>query len=350
MKNTNLILGKIGVGKTSGLMFSEVQKIIKNNENLVINDNKEEYYSTFSKTLKENGYDVYVINFKDASKSSGFNPLSLPYKLYKENNKDLAINLIKNFALELMKNEKDLDPFWSNSASDYLTGIILLLFKEAKENEINLGSVQMMISQIEKSNENYKKFKEYLNNLDLLSPEYTFLSGTALAPSDTRAGIISVLKAGLTKYVGTDNLLNLLCTNELKLDELNNKIAIFIIGNIEYNRLTNAILNEIIKLSQIKNISFNYIIDNFDTLPNIMNLDDLIENAISDNQKIYIISRNIENINKKYGNFFIDKIENVLDIKEGEYPLIEVGNYSDYPGLNNEKHNYFNFMDKLNNE
>ncbi len=350
MKNTNLILGKTSVGKTTGLMFNEVKNIISKNENMVIVDNKEEYYKTFGKKLKENGYNVYVVNYKDASKSNGFNPLLLPYKLYKDNNKDMAINLVKNFAYELMKNDFAIDPFWGNCASDYLTGIILLLFKEAKEEEINLASVQVMISQTEQSSKNNDKLKQYINNLDLTSPEYTFLSPTALSPLETRSGIISVLKTELNKYVTSQNLLNLLCNNEININNLNNKSAIFVIGNSEYNRLTNIILNQIVKISTINNIAFNYIIDNFDTLTKIQCLDDLLENAISNNQKVYVISRNIESINKIYGEFFVDKFEYKIEVKQGDYPLMNVGDYNDYPILENEKNHYFNFMDILNNE
>ncbi len=350
MKNTNLILGKTSVGKTTGLMFNEVKNIISKNENMLIVDNKEEYYKTFGKKLKENGYNVYVINYKDASKSNGFNPLLLPYKLYKDNKKDMAISLIKNFSYELMKNDFAIDPFWGNCASDYLTGIILLLFKEAKEEEINLASVQVMISQTEQSNKNYAELKQYINNLDLTSPEYTFLSPTALSPVETRSGIISVLKTELNKYVTSENLLNLLCSNEIDLSKLDNKTAIFIISNSQYNRFTNILLNQVSKVSRKNNISFNYIIDNFDIFTRIEYLDDLLENAISNNQKIYVISRNIESINKIYGEFFVDKFEYQIEIKQGDYPLINVGDYNDYPILENKKNHYFNFMDKLNNE
>ena len=49
-------------------------------------------------TLKENGYKTYLINYKDALNSNGFNPLIVPYKLYKSGNKDLAIDEINNIA------------------------------------------------------------------------------------------------------------------------------------------------------------------------------------------------------------------------------------------------------------
>ena len=42
MKNTNLLIGKISSGKTLGYMFDIVKESIRNGENLLILDNKNE--------------------------------------------------------------------------------------------------------------------------------------------------------------------------------------------------------------------------------------------------------------------------------------------------------------------
>jgi hypothetical protein len=53
----------------------------------------------------------------------------MPYKLYKEGNKDISTKVINNFSTSLMKSQNIMDPFWTDSAASYLTGIILTLFK-----------------------------------------------------------------------------------------------------------------------------------------------------------------------------------------------------------------------------
>ncbi|MBQ9024219.1 MAG: type IV secretory system conjugative DNA transfer family protein [Bacilli bacterium] len=327
MKNTNLIIGKKGIGKTS-VMFDEIKKLIENEENLLIIDNKEEYYKTYGEELNNKGYKINVINFKDSTKSNGFNPLYMPYKLYKSGNKDTAIRIIDNFSKSLMHKQEVMDPFWTDSAASYLTGLIILLFKEAKEEEINLASIQVMISQIEKD---LTKVREYVNNLDLISPEYTYLSTTINAPNETRGGIVSVLKMELTKYISTENLLNLLCTNEIDLTK-DEKNAIFVIGNEDYNKLTNVVISEVIN----SNIKYSYILDNFDSLDKILGLGDLLET----NNKVYIVSRNKENITDKYGKYILDKFDNIENIEE-ENKLI-VGNYNVYPTIDKQDKKYFN--------
>lgn len=341
MKNKNLILGKISTGKTSNIMFFELEELIKKEKNIIIVDNKEEYYKTYMKELKEKQYKIYVVNFKDSSKSNGFNPLLLPYKLYMNNKKDIAVKMIEELALEIIKNDKAMDPFWQDSASTYFTGLTLLLFKTAKDDEINLGSVQMMLSQTELNKENQERFKNYINTLDIVSPEYILLAGTALAPAETRGGIISVLKSELNKYIAKENLLNLLCTNELDLSNINDKTAIFVISNNDYTRLINVLLDQAMLID-----NFNYILDNFDSLTKVLELENILD--LSNNNKIYVVSRNIESVNEKYGKFISDKFENILEANEKENFVNKIGNYNEYPILPFTKHNYFNFMEFLN--
>ena len=81
MKNTNLLIGKPDSGKTRGYMFSEIEKMIHENKNFFVIDNKEEYYPRFQKILKEKWYDIYLLNFNDPEKSQGFNILYYPYLL-----------------------------------------------------------------------------------------------------------------------------------------------------------------------------------------------------------------------------------------------------------------------------
>ena len=321
MKNTNLILGKKGIGKTT-LMFNEVKELISNNENLFIVDNKEEYYKTFAKELKEKGYNVNVINFKDVTKSNGFNPLLMPYKLYKSGNKDAAIRIINNFSNSIMHKQGSMDPFWTESAAYYLTGLILMLFKEADEDEVNLASIQVLISETVKK---HTDMKSYIENLSVISPEYTYLSGTAFAPNDTRGGIISVLVSELTKYTSTDNLLKVLSTNEIDLTS-NEKTAIFVIGNEDYNKLTNVVISEAIS----SNVKYNYIFDNFDSLDKILQLNDLLENA--NEYKVYILSRNIDYITEIYNKYIVDKFDNIQNI-ESEVGTLIVGDYNEYPTM-----------------
>ena len=133
MKNTNLILGSVGSGKTRGVCFNRVEKLMESGKNLFFLDNKEEYYPRFQKELVDQGYEVKLINLLEPSKSNGWNFLKYPYELYCNQNYDASLELLRGMAQNLCKSNSELDSFWENTAADFFVALILILFKEAKE-------------------------------------------------------------------------------------------------------------------------------------------------------------------------------------------------------------------------
>lgn len=348
MKDTNLIIGKKNTGKTRNVLFNEVKDSIKNNENLCIFNTRDEYYRTFAKELKENDYNVLVLNLSDATKSNGYNPLLVPYLLYKKGNLDLSISMVNNLALEIFKEDNsNSDPFWANMASNYFTGLVSILFKEAKIEEINLGSVQIMMSQGEENIGETTYLKKYLENVDVTNVIYTLLSPIVFAPFETKGSIISVAKQKLNVYMLREQLLNLLNTNEINLKELSSKVAIFIIGKDGINDIANIFLNQIIEVS---NISFTYILDNFDELRKLMSFDNLIKNASYTGNKVYVAIHNEKELIEKYGKYIVDNFDTITDMNTDVNTIFEaseLGNNTDYPILSMNKHSYMNFKNLI---
>ena len=194
MKKTNLIIGRTGSYKTTGILFNEVLKLIENNESLIILDKKEEYFKTFKERFDKSGYKTLVFNLKDAYKSE----------------------LIRDLGTEIFRDDnKNSDPFWSNASINYFVSLVLILFKEAKEDEINLYSVQVLLSMTTK--DKGKDVKNYFDNLDPLDTIYMAGSGTVYAPSETKSSIISVMNQRLNVFCIKEQLLNNLAFNEIDL-------------------------------------------------------------------------------------------------------------------------------------
>lgn len=341
MKDTNLIIGKMNTGKTRGVLFNEVNKAIDNNENLFIFNDRDEYYITYSKKLKENGYNVLTLNLKEPIKSNGYNPLLLPYLLYKNDKKDEAINMINDIGLEIFKSDnQNGDPFWQNMSANYFSGLVLILFNEAKEEEINMGSIQTLMTQSEKKVNDITYMEKYLESLDVTNPIYVLLSGIVFAPVDTRGSILSVVKQKLNLYIVREQLLNLLCTNEINLNEINSKTAVIIIGKEEINSIANIFIDQFVNTV---NMPFTYIFDNLDSLKSILSLNELLKDASYNKNKVFASVHSEEVIKEKYGNSIMDKFQKVLMSNDDEKELCKLGNDNEYPNLNMEKHNYFNF-------
>ena len=337
MKNTNLIIGEVNTYKTTGIMFNEVINSIKNLENLLILDNKNEYFGTFKSELDKNNYNTMVFNLDDAYKSNSFNPLLLPYKYYKEGNKDKAVEMIKEIGLEIFKTDNYYsDPFWENSAADYFMALVLILFKEGKEEEINLGSIQVMVSKSD-------NITKYFDSLDVLNPIYIAGSTTIYAPVETRGSIISVMKQKLNEFCVREILFNNLLGNDINLSNIKERIAIFIIGNEKINRLGNILIDELVNVSIDKNIKFTFFLDGLCDVPVILELNKILDNKM----KLFATIRSLEELEEKYDKHIKSKFENCVSSKDvvDKDNLIDIGNSKDYPESKVNKGIYFNIED-----
>lgn len=346
MKDTNLIIGKINSGKTKGVLFKETKKAIENNENLFILDSRGEYYKTFGGELKNNNYNTYVINLNDPIKSNGWNPLYLPYSYYKNNEMDKCLDCLKQLTLELFKDENpNSDPFWSNTSADYVTGIILTLFKEGKIEEINLGSIGTILTQSSIKHNDKTLFQTYLDDIDIMNPIYTLSSTTEFAPPETKGSIMSVIRQKLNLIYIKENLLNMLSINELDLTKINDKTAIIVIGKSDE---ANILFDQIIYVINNSQIKFNFILDNLDNYSRLLMLEDLIENASYNKLKVNVAIRDLEEIEYKYGKYVFNKFQNVINI-ENELDLIEEGNYNEFPIIKEINKSYFNLEEFIKN-
>ena len=342
MKNTNLIIGEVNTYKTTGVMFKEVINSIKNGENLLILDNKNEYFGTFENELDNNNYNILVFNLDNPYKSNSFNPLLVPYKYYKEGNKDKAVEMIKEIGLEIFKADNHYsDPFWENSAADYFMALVLILFKEGKEEEINLGSIQVMVSKSD-------NITKYFDSLDVLDSIYIAGSTTVYAPVETRGSIISVMKQKLNDFCVREMLFNNLLGNDIDLANIKDKTAIFIVCNEKINKLGNILIDELVNASIDKNIKFTFFLDDLCDVPVLLELNKMLDKKM----KLFVTVRSLEELEDKYGKYIKSKFENCVSSKDVAYKdnLIEVGNSKDYPESKTYNGAYFNieeFVNKL---
>ena len=334
MKNTNLIIGEVNTYKTTGVMFKEVINSIKNGENLLILDNKNEYFGTFENELDNNNYNILVFNLDNPYKSNSFNPLLVPYKYYKEGNKDKAVEMIKEIGLEIFKADNHYsDPFWENSAADYFMALVLILFKEGKEEEINLGSIQVMVSKSD-------NITKYFDSLDVLDSIYIAGSTTVYAPVETRGSIISVMKQKLNDFCVREMLFNNLLGNDIDLANIKDKTAIFIVCNEKINKLGNILIDELVNVSIDKNIKFTFFLDGLCDVPVLLELNKILNKKMN----LFVTVRSLEELEDKYGKYIKNKFENCFSSKDvvDKDKLIEVGNSKDYPESKVNKGVYFN--------
>ena len=238
----SLVVGATGSGKTVIVAKPMIKILAKAGESMIVTDPKGELYEETGNLLKEKGYNVILLNFRDPQRGNAWNPMYLPYELYQQGNADKAIELLEDLALNILYDEKSgsNDPFWEKSGADYFTGLALGLFEDANPEEINLNSMNLMSSLGEERfggpNNNY--IKEYFNMKDPSRPAYVNASGTVYAPEDTKGGILSTFKQKVKLLSSRDNLSEMLSHSDFEMSDIGRKkTAVFMIVQDEKKTL-----------------------------------------------------------------------------------------------------------------
>ena len=109
----NMIIGSTGSGKSQAISFPFIRVMAKAGESMVLTDPIGVLYEQTSNLLRDKGYNIIVLNFRDPQKGNAWNPMTLPYRLYQEGNMDKAVELLDDLALNILYDEKNTgDPFW----------------------------------------------------------------------------------------------------------------------------------------------------------------------------------------------------------------------------------------------
>ena len=85
-----LIWGSTGSLKTRCVVEPTVKILGKAGESMIINDPKGEIFNRCAGELKEEGYHIIVVNIRDPILGDAWNPLTIPYRFYKEGKRGRA--------------------------------------------------------------------------------------------------------------------------------------------------------------------------------------------------------------------------------------------------------------------
>lgn len=299
-----VVIGSTGSGKTQSTVLPQLRLSMLANESIVVIDEMGELYNALGAELKKRDYKTIVINFQDTKHSNNFNPLLVPYHLYKHDNQDVAIRMVERIGSIIYHEEnRNSDPFWINSARNYFVGLVLYLFDNAKEDEINFNSVYELSNQIELSG----KGKDILASLPPTNPANINLASTILAPTETRGGILSVFRQSLGLLTSRVQMSSLMSSSDFNLEELvDDKFAIFIIGepskdNAKYMSTIIDELYYVVNTKGPRRKRINTILDRFTELSPIEDFHNILSRSRSLNIKFTILIDSISTLTLLYG-------------------------------------------------
>lgn len=308
-----LIIGSTGSGKTICEIIPLIFNLGYAGESMVINDVKGELFSHTSDFLRKQNYKIRVINLRDALFSDGWNPLHLAYKYYKENNIDLAGDIIENFSKSLTKNLSSKDMYWEKSATSVLTALCYAIIEDApKEEQVHLYSIYNLLV------EHGAKTIDRFNSLDLYFQQKPFgnlakmsYATGSFAKGETRATLFSVL-ATVIKIFSDTGIANLTSRTDFELEDIGKeKTAVYLIipdekesrhelASLFIDQCYQALVNSAQKMSDGKMpIRVNFICDEFSSMPPI-NMSHKIQVARSRNIRFFLVLQDFDQLKEAY--------------------------------------------------
>lgn len=314
----NLVIGSTGTGKTQCIIHPLVKILAKKGESMIVTDPKGEIYRESASLLKEKGYKIVILNFRDPQRGNCWNPLSLPYNLYRNGNSDKAMELLDDLAANILYDEAggaSKDPFWEKTASDFFVGLALGLFEDAKPEEININSISLMATLgDEKFGPRSSYLKEYFNDKDPAGAAYTCASGTVYAPEDTKGSIVSTFKQKIRLFASRENLSEMLANSDFDMANIGKeKTAVFMIIQDEkktYHALATIFIKQcyetLIDVAQNTSkgelpVRTNFILDEFANMPPLKDITTMITAARSRLIRFTMIIQNFAQLDAVYG-------------------------------------------------
>ncbi len=261
-----LIIGSTGSGKTTTFINPMIQLLGASGagSSMIMTDPKGELFALHSKFLKERGYDVKVLDLRDAYHSYRWNPLEPLWDAYQEylgaeraafehegddveksgliltakpeeygetwyefkgkayTTMERLIKEVKIFRTqtfdEMYEDMNDLvsvlvpvqnqnDPMWEKGARSITMGVLLAMLEDSADPKLGMTKEKFNLFNASKilqnSNDEYKELREYFAGRDPLSKAVAVSKQVLDAPDKTRSSYMSVLLEKLSIFNDT---------------------------------------------------------------------------------------------------------------------------------------------------
>lgn len=312
-----LIIGSTGSKKSRLVVMPTIHILGMAGESMIVSDPKAEIYGRTADFLLREGYNIEVINLRNPSYGNAWNPLSIPYTFYKNEDIDKACEFVNDISTNLMLSEKSSkDPYWDYSAGDLFFGLTLLLFKYCKLMEVNEEYVNISnLLKLRKyifclQNLRSSLFWELIEDDDIISSS---LLGTIEAPDKTQACILSTFDEKMRCFIIQPSLLEMLSNNSVSMDCVSEKKTIIYLimpdEKTSYHKLITLFIKQsyeyLIYKAQVNidgkmKIRLNYILDEFSSLPTIKDFPAMITAARSRNIRFNLVIQSKHQLLERY--------------------------------------------------
>ena len=338
-------LGSSGSGKSVTAVIPTVTFLAnaKEKRSIFITDPKGEIYHHTSKMLKEKGYNILTIDFREPQLSNHINilePIICEYEKYIEyedlsnkteqeeeklNYKNISLShyaeanrLISSIATMVMQEEiPGKDPFWNNSAKNLLEGLIGFFLEEYKDKKIKRDQITMTsIRKFQNSTmeeKNSRFFKSYIERKKYGSKSKDSLMPILSTSDNTYRSITGVFSEKMAIFDDI-NVANITSKSDFKLDILGREpTALFVIvpdeDKVYYTLVTlivGLLYRELVKLANKEKtkklpIQMDWLLDEFANCPPLSDIESIVSVSRSRGMRFHFFIQSFAQLDNVYG-------------------------------------------------
>lgn len=296
-----LIVGGSGAGKSSAYIIPNVLKMLGS---YIIVDPLGEIYDKTHKYLKDNGYKIKVLNYKNRMIKNIDKEDEYQYNPIKHIKSDSDIENLANIIVG-----DDGDEFWNDASKSLIKAIIYYVIENESKKDL-LTCFKLLGLPRENLFANFDIFEEN-------TKAYKYYTILKTFPEKTYQSIVSTAILKLSFVINgieedeNDN-------DELDFEKLREeKIAVFLMMNENHNediKFNNIFISQFLATYSVENIGKEHIymiIDEFGRIGKIYGFIRDIELARSRKMSISLITNNIENIKEVYGMGFYNLMNSI---------------------------------------
>ena len=270
----------------------------------VFTDPKGELYDRTAGYLRDNGYEIKVLNLVRPQYSDGYNPLM-------HISSEIDVDVIANTIVKGQQSEGGKsDPFWDDSAEMLLKALIYYLIATRPEEEQNLASCAELV-RAANSNGGSNLLTELMSQLPYDHPARMNYKSIEIAPEKTYSSILSTLQSKLGKF-DSKEIAELTSTDTIDFEEIGNKkTAVYVISSdthTAYDFLLTIFFSQMIQQlydyadlngGKLKEQTF-FILDEFANIGKIPDFDKKISTSRSRKISFSVILQTVDQLEAVY--------------------------------------------------
>lgn len=316
-----MIVGDTGCGKTRRLIIPTIKLLSKTGQSMIISDPKGELFRKTSNSLKSKGYEVKVINMRDPRRGDRWNPFTRIDKLFRSEDQDLKDRalLLLDEILDILRraNHSERDPYWENSATQYLKAICLMILEYGEPGMLSFHNMSLAESRMSKmlSSVNDNELGEFLEkigeNTDIYQNMHTVLSVVDAKP--TLDCIISMAHTMVTQYTRQESVRYLFSESDFNIESIgevpmvvymvipDDSEALYPLATLFVDQVYSAMIDLAYRKGGVVPNHVNFVLDEFANFTRMPKIRSMLTAARSRGMRFFLVVQDVDQLEEQYG-------------------------------------------------